>query len=111
MTSTITVRTHEALGVRRIPNAALRYRPTPPTGPDGKPQPQAPDPPLDKGKGRVWVLANDKPGAEKSETHVVSIGITDGMFTEVTDPALTTATKVVTDETETEADKKKRKVF
>jgi HlyD family secretion protein len=111
MTSTITVRTHEALGVRRIPNAALRYRPTPPTGPDGKPVPQPPDPPLEKGKGRVWVLASDKPGTEKSEPRVVAIGITDGMFTEVTDPALTAGTKVVTDENETEADKKKRRVF
>jgi HlyD family secretion protein len=111
MTSTITVRTHEALAVRRIPNAALRYKPTPPTGPDGKPVPQAPDPPLEKGKGRLWVLASDKPGAEKSEPRVVAIGITDGMYTEVTDPALTAGSKVVTDETETETDKKKRKVF
>ena len=111
MTSTITVRTHEALGVRRIPNAALRYRPSPPTGPDGKPQPQPPEPPLDKGKGRLWVQTNDKPGAEKSDPRVVSIGITDGMYTEVTDPSLTVGTKVVTDENETEEAKKKRKVF
>jgi HlyD family secretion protein len=111
MTSTITVRTHEALGVRRIPNAALRYRPSPPTGPDGKPLPQPPEPPLEKGKGRLWVETNEKPGLEKSEPRVVSIGITDGMFTEVTDPSLTVGSKVVTDENETEADKKKRRVF
>jgi HlyD family secretion protein len=111
MTSTITVRTHEAHAVSRIPNAALRYRPTPPTGPDGKPLPQPPDAPLDKGKGRVWVLTSDKPGAEKDEARVISIGITDGMFTEVSDPSLTVGTKVVTDENETEETKKKRKVF
>jgi HlyD family secretion protein len=107
MTSTITVRSHEAHGVRRIPNAALRYKPTPPMGPDGKPVPQPPDPPLDKGKGRVWLLTSDKPAEEKEEVHVVSIGITDGIFTEVTDPLLTTGSKVVTDENETDKDKKK----
>jgi HlyD family secretion protein len=107
MTSTITVRSHEAHGVRRVPNAALRYKPTPPMGPDGKPVPQPPDPPLDKGKGRVWLLTSDKPADEKEEMHVVSIGITDGIFTEVTDPLLTTGSKVVTDENETDKDKKK----
>ena len=109
MTSTITVRTHEARGVRRIPNAALRYRPTPPAEADGKPVPQPPEPPLEKGKGRVWLLTTDKPGAEKDEARVVSIGITDGIFTEVSDPSLGVGTKVVTDENETEDSKKKRK--
>jgi HlyD family secretion protein len=111
MTSTITVRTHEAHGVPRIPNAALRYKPTPPTGPDGKPLPQPPDPPLEKGTGRVWVLTNDKLGAEKDEMRVIAIGITDGMFTQVTDPSIALGGKVVTDENETEDSKKKRKVF
>src|SRR5580704_11655213 len=109
MTSTITVRTHEAHGVLRIPNAALRYKPTPPTGPDGKPVIGPPDPPLEKGKGRVWVLTNEKPGSEKDEMHVVSTGITDGMFTVVTDPALPLGTKVVTDENETEKEKDAKK--
>jgi HlyD family secretion protein len=108
MTSTITVHTHEAHAVNRIPNAALRYKPTPPMGPDGKPALQPPDPPLDKGKGRVWLLTNDKPGAEKDEMHVVDIGITDGMFTQVTDPVLPVGAKVVTDENETDKDKKKK---
>jgi HlyD family secretion protein len=100
MTSTITVHTHEAHAVARIPNAALRYKPTPPMGPDGKPVLQPPEPPLEKGKGRVWLLTNDKPGAEKDEQRIVSIGITDGMFTEVTDPSMPVGTKVVTDENE-----------
>jgi len=111
MTATITVHTHEAREVLRIPNAALRYRPSPPTTPDGKPVPQAPEPPLAKGQGRVWVLASDKPGDEKEEERVVSVGITDGMFTVVTDPALTAGTKVVTDENETEDSKKRRRVL
>jgi HlyD family secretion protein len=109
MTSTITVRTHEAHAVNRIPNAALRYRPTPPSAPDGKPLPQAPDAPLEKGRGRVWVLTADKPGSEKDEMRVVSVGITDGLFTEVTDPAVPVGTKVVTDENDTDKDSKDKK--
>jgi HlyD family secretion protein len=112
MTTTLTVHTHEAHGVARIPNAALRFRPTPPTGPDGKPIPQAPDAPLVKGQGRVFVLTADTPGDEKDEPRLVSIGITDGLFTEVMDPALTLGTKVVTDETDAESNKKsQRKAF
>jgi HlyD family secretion protein len=111
MTSTITVRTHEAHGVSRVPNAALRYRPSPPLGSDGKPVPQPPEAPLAKGQGRVWVVTNDKLGDEKDEQRLVSVGITDGMFTVVTDPALAVGAKVVTDENETEESKKKRKVF
>ncbi len=111
MTSTITVHTHEAHGVPRVPNAALRYKPSPPLGPDDKPIPQPPDPPLEKGKGRVWLLTSDKLGDEKDEIHVVSIGITDGMFTEVKDPILAVGAKVVTDENETEDSKKRRRVM
>jgi HlyD family secretion protein len=111
MTSTITVHSREAIGVSRIPNAALRYRPTPPTGPDGKPVPQPPDLPLAKGQGRVWVLGNDKPGQEKDEMRLVSIGITDGMYTEVNDPALPVGSKVVTDETDVDDKKKKSRIF
>ncbi len=111
MTATITVHTHEARGVPRVPNAALRYHPSPPTTPEGKPIPQAPEPPLAKGQGRVWLLSNDKLGAEKDEQRVISIGITDGMFTVVTDPSLAVGAKVVTDENETEDSKKRRKVL
>jgi len=105
MTSTITVHSHEVHGVTRVPNAALRFKPTPPTTPDGKPILQPVEAPLDKGKGRIWLLSSEKPGAEKAEVHVVNIGITDGMFTEVDDPLLPAGTKVVTDENE--IDKKK----
>jgi HlyD family secretion protein len=110
MTTTITVHTHEAHGVSRMPNAALRYRPTPPVGPDGKPILQAPEPALPKGQARVWVLTSDKPGDEKDEMRIVSVGITDGIFTEVTDPALTVGTRVVTDESDAD-DKKKKRIF
>ena len=111
MTATITVHTHEAHGVARVPNAALRYHPSPPTTPEGKAIPQAPDPPLPRGQGRLWVLTGDKPGAETDEVRVVSIGITDGLFTVVTDSSLAVGTKVVVDENETEDSKKRRKVL
>jgi HlyD family secretion protein len=111
MTATITVHSREAHGVARIPNAALRYRPSPPLGPDGKPIPQPPEAPLAKGEGRVWLLTNDKPGSEKTEQRLISVGITDGMYTVVTDPSVMVGTKVVTDENETEESKKKRKIL
>jgi HlyD family secretion protein len=110
MTTTITVHTREAHGVSRIPNAALRYRPTPPIGPDGKPILQAPEASLPKGQARLWVLTSDKPGDEKDEMHVVNVGITDGIYTEVNDPSLAVGTRVVTDETDSD-DKKKKRMF
>jgi HlyD family secretion protein len=110
MTTTITVHTREAHEVPRIPNAALRYRPTPPLGPDGKPILQAPEAALPKGQARVWVLTSDKPGDEKDEMRVVTVGITDGISTQVTDPSLVVGTRVVTDETDSD-DKKKKRMF
>ena len=104
MTATVTIKSAEAKGATKIPNAALRYKPTPPDGPDGKPLVPPPDPPLAKGEGRVHVLVNDKPGEEKEEMRVIPIGITDGMVTEVPGGALPIGTKLVTDET----DKKKK---
>jgi HlyD family secretion protein len=106
MTATVTIRTHESKGTLRIPNAALRYHPTPPEGPDGKPLPEPPEAPLAKGKGRVFLLTSDKPGDEKEEAKIISVGITDGLFTEVTDGSLAVGTKVVTDQID--EDKKKK---
>jgi HlyD family secretion protein len=69
-----------------------------------------PEPALAKGQARIWVLTSDKPGDEKDEMRVVSVGITDGIFTEVADPSLAVDTRVVTDETDVD-DKKKRRMF
>jgi HlyD family secretion protein len=108
MTATVTIKTSEAKAATKIPNAALRYKPTPPDGPDGKPVVPPPDPPLTKGQGRVHVLTGEKPGEEKEEMRVISIGITDGLATEVKNNSLPLGTKVVTDETDT---KKKGGMF
>jgi HlyD family secretion protein len=101
MTATVTIKTAESKAISKIPNAALRYKPTPPDGPDGKPVVPPPDAPLAKGQGRVHVLLADKPGEEKEEVRVVPIGITDGISTEVMNGALPVGTKVITDETDT----------
>jgi HlyD family secretion protein len=110
MTATITVRAHEVHAALRLPNAALRYKPSPPLGPDGKAVTVPPEAPLPKAKARVWVLTGDKPGDEKDEMRIVSVGISDGMYTELTDRAVDVGTKVVTDETDDDP-KKKRKMF
>jgi HlyD family secretion protein len=106
MTATVTVRTREAHGVPTVPNAALRYQPSPPLGADGKPVPQTPLPSLPKGKGRLYVLTGN-PGDEKADLKVVDIGVTDGLRTEILGGEVGIGTKVVTDESDD--DKKKKK--
>jgi HlyD family secretion protein len=98
MTATVTIHSNEAKDVTRVPNAALRFKPSPPVDKDGKKLPQDPLPPLQPGQGRIYVLVDETPGAEKIEPRVVSIGITDGIHT-----ALKTDigdVKIVTDETD-----------
>jgi len=108
MTATVTIKTREAKGVLRVPNAALRFKPTPPPAADGGPGVSPPETPLGKGQGRLHVLVSDKPGDEKDDVRVVPIGVTDGLFTELTDQSLTAGTKIVTDELD---DKKKKGPF
>jgi HlyD family secretion protein len=110
MTATVTIKTKEVKGSLRVPNAALRYKPTPPMGPNGKPIPQPPEAPLVKGTGRVFVLTSDKPGDEKTESRIINTGVTDGINTEVTG-GLTAGTKLVTDEMDDLEKKKKGKLF
>mgnify|MGYP002147866364 CR=1 FL=1 len=98
MTATATIHSAEAKGVKRLPNAALRFKPTPPKDKDGKPIPQDPLPRLAPGKGRVYVMTDPKPGEEKIEIREVDIGITDGVNTALKSD-LGTA-EVVTDETD-----------
>src|SRR6202042_1195742 len=76
MTATVTIKTHEADAVLRVPNAALRYGRTPPEGPDGKPLPQPPETALPKGQGRIYLVTDEKPGQEKTEVRIVQVGIT-----------------------------------
>jgi HlyD family secretion protein len=111
MTATVTVKTREAKGVLRIPNAALRYKPTPPSrveaakeGIEFKPEP--PPEALPFGKGRIYLLTDATLGKEKAGPKVIDVGVTDGIHTELKTPDPPLGTKVVTDETD-EGDKKK----
>jgi HlyD family secretion protein len=111
MTATVTVKTHSVKDVLRLPNAALRYKPTPP-GKDGANQsdPNKTDTrvePLGRGKGRVYLIEDSTPGKERAEPKIVDIGITDGINTELKGADLPVGTKVVTDETDQD-DAKKR---
>ncbi|MCU0658797.1 MAG: efflux RND transporter periplasmic adaptor subunit [Polyangiaceae bacterium] len=106
MTATVTVRTREARKVLRLPNAALRFKPSPEKGPDGKPIPTPPEKPLDPGTGRIFLLTDAAPGKEKITPQVVKIGVTDGVHTSLLEP-LDPGAKVVVDEAD-DKDAKKR---
>jgi HlyD family secretion protein len=104
MTATVSIRTAEAIGVTRLPNAALRFKPSPPVDKDGKKIPQEPLPALNAGKGRIYLLTDETQGAEKAELREVDIGITDGVNTVLkTDLG---AAKIVIDENDDPAKKK-----
>jgi HlyD family secretion protein len=104
MTATVTILSAEARDVTRVPNAALRFKPSPPVDKDGKKLPQDPLPPLSPGQGRLYVVVDEKPGDEKIEPRVVKIGITDGVTTVLKEDI--GDVKIVTDETD-EASKPK----
>jgi HlyD family secretion protein len=115
MTATVTVKAKEALHALRVPNAALRFKPTvsktgkgdragkgetgaAPTS--GKASLRPHEKALDAKHGRVFVLTDETPGAEKIEPKIVEIGITDGVNTEILGDVLAKDSKVVTDETD-----------
>jgi len=104
MTATVSIRSAEAKDTPRIPNAALRFKPSPPLDKDGKKIPQEPLPQLGPNKGRIYVITDETPGAEKAEMREIEIGITDGINTVVkTDVA---GQKLVVDETDDPSKKK-----
>jgi HlyD family secretion protein len=109
MTATVTIKTAEVKDAVRLPNAALRFKPTPPSDDDGKPLPQEPLPKLEPGKGRIWVIVDETPGAEKIEPRIVDIGISDGIHTVVRGEL--GSQKIVRDETDAANPKKKRGPF
>jgi HlyD family secretion protein len=92
--------------VRASPNAALRFKPSPPVDKDGKKLvPQDPLPPLQPGQGRLYVLTDEQARRREDRGRASSsVGITDGINT-VLKTDLGDA-KVVTDETD-EASKPK----
>jgi HlyD family secretion protein len=106
MTATVSIRTVVVKDALRVPNAALRYRPLPPMGPDGKPKPVKPEAPLPKGKGRVFFPPPTREG--DAIVQLVDVGVTDGQYTVVLSP-LDLGTKLVVDEVDESDEKKKQK--
>jgi HlyD family secretion protein len=103
MTATVTIVTAEARAAVRIPNAALRFKPTPPKKDgDGGDKSKAPRAASKSSghTGRVFVLTNATPGAEAIEPRVIDLGVTDGVNTATTTDL--GALKLVTDEADSE---------
>lgn len=125
MTATIAVRTRQATGVRRVPNAAMRFKPAPAEGSgekkgregasSTKPAVAAREAGLPKGEAQVYVLKktsgpSGRAGDVKEEAVAtrIHVGITDGLHTELVDDSeLAGDVLVITDETDDKKDKKK----
>jgi HlyD family secretion protein len=101
MTATVTIKTREAKGALAVRNAALRFRPLPELDAEGKPIVDKPPPPLEPGKGRVYLIAG-----ESSSDREISVGITDGVWTEVRSGEITPGLDLIVEQRE---DKKKKK--
>ena len=98
MTATVSVATARVTDGLRVPNAALRFRPSPALDRNGKKAASEPLPALGPNKGRVYVVTDETLGKEKAQLREVDIGITDGVFTVLkTDLG---DTKLVIDETD-----------
>lgn len=92
MTATISVTSSHHEGVLRVPNAALRFRPS--TESDGG----APRRQLGPGRrGRIYLLQSDRPVRVD-----VEVGLSDEMVTEVRGANLAEGARVITEEAEPE---------
>ncbi len=106
MTATVTVHNAEAKGALRVPNSALRFKPTPRSDKEGKPLPTEPLPKLEAHTGRVYVLVDPTPGKERIEPRVLQTGLTDGIHTEV--KSQVDGLKLVVDEADDPSSKRSR---
>lgn len=97
MTATVAVTTKEAKDVPAVRNAALRFKPE---GENLELQP------LQFGQGRVFQVSGGAIGSEEIAPKVVSIGITDGVWTQITS-GLENGNKVVTEQLDKEVKKRK----
>lgn len=97
MTATVSITTREANDVPAIRNAALRFKPD---------DDNLELPPLKFGQGRVFRVSGGAVGSEEVTPHVVSVGITDGVWTHVTE-GLALGDKVVTEQLDKEVKKRK----
>jgi HlyD family secretion protein len=107
MTATVTVKTRSVKSTLAVRNSALRFRPLPELDEEGNPKPVKPPPPLDPGKGRIYLVTGGERGSETIGDRVVDVGITDGIWTELKGAPLGAGTAVVVEQKE----EKKKKRF
>jgi HlyD family secretion protein len=86
MTANVTIRVGHREGVLKLPNAALRYRPA-------KSRASAPSGPMPGNAAEVWVSKEGKAVSVR-----VTLGLSDGNFTEVVTGDLRAGDQVITDE-------------
>lgn len=102
MTATVSIRTREARQVLAVRNAALRFRPLDPDADEkedeAKKQAAAPVKPLRAGEGRVYLVGEGPPAEAAAVEKLVGVGITDGVWTALTDGALTLGAEVIVDQ-------------
>jgi len=83
----------------RLPNAALRYKPTPPGKDASKEGAREAEPKPKSGsnrsprQGRIYLVVDPTPGKEKADPKIVEVGITDGINTELKTAELPAQTK------------------
>lgn len=97
MTATVSVTAREVRDVPAVRNAALRFKP------EGDPLEL---PPLQFGQGRVFRVSGGAVGSEEVVPTVVSVGITDGIWTQI-NSGLGTGDKVVVEQLDKEIKKRK----
>lgn len=88
MTATVSVEIARRDDVVRVPNAALRFTPTAETFAVFQQEPAAA---LSRGQKRVWTFADDR-----LEAVPVTVGLTDGQYSELTEGELAAGALVVT---------------
>ena len=88
MTANVLIETATATGVLKVPNAALRFKPAASGQNSAKSKTQK----VAKGSG-VWILENKKLKQIK-----ITIGISDGNYTEVKDGGLSEGQQIITDD-------------
>ncbi len=110
MTSNVTIQTADAKDALAVRNAALRFQPPPDKKGEGEEKKsdllaekkrgdsgaeKKKRPPLKAGQGRIYLIEGAPPDEELAPK-VIDVGITDGIWTVVSDDALKDGTPVVT---------------
>jgi HlyD family secretion protein len=102
MTATVNFRSAEVKNAVRVPNAALRFRPSGGTGSVpahgnsgsiGGAAGGSSDERLAKGEGRIRIVPSNAVGDE-AKVATVHVGLSDGIYTEIVDGTLTPGTRV-----------------